>query len=184
LKTVFRPRPATIPNAPEPIQKWCAQENLSNKNLISDLEEEFGKIGAVKKWTPVLTFATPGNLSVAYTSQDAEVILTKGMVELTFRIAAVPTFTTASGNLQITGCPYTASTLSIDSALIWHGGLTWGGITKAGYTQVNPQIAAASNVILFTASGSGSAPSAVTASDVPTGGSVVLRGTMVFRIRS
>ena len=130
-------------------------------------------------WTPVLTFATPGNLSVSYTTQVGDYTIIDREVFGSFRIVTSGfTHTTASGNLQVTGFPVTPSS---DTGFVWDGALTWGGITKAGYTQVCCAFAAGSATLLFTASGSGVAPSNIAAADMPTAGSVVLRGNFRFR---
>jgi hypothetical protein len=84
------------------------------------------------------------------------------------------THTTASGNLTMTGAPFAAATQ------IFGGFFAFNGITKAGYTQFVAQIQASS--ILFNASGSGVAESGVSAPDVPTGGTVRLRGSLIYRV--
>lgn len=132
-------------------------------------------------WTPTLTFATPGDLSVAYTTRLGEVTKTGNSVRATFSIVTSAfTHTTASGALQITGLPYAVASDSIAC----DGALLWGGVTKANYTSMDCAIAVGSSTITFGISGSGQAPAAVSVGDVPTGGTVTLRGTINFRTSS
>jgi hypothetical protein len=54
-----------------------------------------------KSWTPVLTFATPGNLSTTYSTQNGKVRRTRdGMVHLSMDVVTSAfTHTTASGEI-------------------------------------------------------------------------------------
>jgi hypothetical protein len=126
--------------------------------------------------TPAVTFATPGNLSVAYTTQTGKYVLRDGMVHADIQIVTSTfTHTTASGNLSITGFPF-ASVLAGQM-----GAMDFQGITKAGYTQVNIRTTA-TTAMDAVASASGSAVSAVTAADMPTGGTVIIQGSIAYRI--
>jgi hypothetical protein len=127
-------------------------------------------------WTPTLTFGTPGNLSVSYTIRSGSAIKIGNLVVASFNVVTSAfTHTTASGNATITGLPYAAETSpAVDS---W-GAVNWAGVTKAGYTQIMGVVGSTS--LVFYASGSGVARSVVTAADMPTGGSVVLSGTICY----
>lgn len=187
MKTVLRNRTGTVPDGiPESLRLWIITQNADNVRDNQDLEEEFNKIGLVKRWTPVLTFSTPGNLAVTYSTQAGDLIRTRDEVVANFNIVTSAfTWTTSSGSLNITGLPYTASTLSADSGFVWSGALgVMQGVTKAGYTGFSPVIIAASNVISVVASGSGKTADNVQAADMPTGGSILLKGKIHFRIRS
>lgn len=59
-------------------------------------------------FTPVLTFSTPGDLSVVYVVQAGWYWRIGQLLHVIVRVQATPTFTTASGNLRITGLPYPA----------------------------------------------------------------------------
>ena len=134
------------------------------------------------KWTPAITFATPGDLAVTYTTQVGDLAIIDGEVRAGFRIiTSAFTHTTAAGNLQITGLPIQANS---DSGFVWSGALpSWGGITMAGgRTQCGLSITAGTSVITVTASGSAVASANITAAEMPTGGAVVLRGDIRFRI--
>lgn len=186
MKTVLRQRNGWIPDGiNESLRRWIVNLNANTAQDKQDLEEEFNKIGSVKRWTPVLTFTTPGDVSVGYTAQAGDLIRTRDEVMATFNIVTSSfTHTTASGSLNITGLPYTASTLSADSGFAWLGDMFFSGITKAGYTQIVPAIVAGDNTITLVASGSAKTVDPVMAADMPTGGSVILKGSIHFRIRS
>ena len=84
--------------------KFPAAQNASaDANTLDDYEEG--------GWTPVVTFDTPGDLNVVYSTQTGsytkkgrEVTVTGEIVTSTF------THTTASGSLRITGIPIAEST--------------------------------------------------------------------------
>jgi hypothetical protein len=131
-------------------------------------------------WTPVLTFATPGDLSVVYsvlvgtyTQVGRLRFLTLDLVTSTF------THTTASGNLNITGCPFTSMN---SPAATYRGSLQWTGITKANYTEAIFALANNSATLLVQMSGSGQAVATVSTGDMPTGGTVQLRGNITFQV--
>ncbi len=128
-------------------------------------------------WTPVLTFVTAGNLSVAYSQQTGTGTKIRRRIDLTFQIdTSTFTHTTASGNVRITGSPYTAESDIVKSP----GALEWQGITKANYTNIVTRITQSTAIMNLVASGSGQNISTVTAADMPTGGAVSLRGSSSF----
>lgn len=130
-------------------------------------------------WTPVLTFATPGNLAVSYTTQVGRYVqISSNVVLLHFNIlTSAFTFTTATGAIQITGSPFTTNATA---GLSSRGVLQWGGITKAGYTHINPSMGANSSLITINGSGSAQPISAVVAADTPTGGTVQFIGDIII----
>jgi len=129
-------------------------------------------------WTPVLTFATQGDLSVSYSAQVGSGTKKGREVTLTFAVVSSAfTHSTASGNCQITGSPYTAQNVS---NLNHMGALQWGGITKANYTHVVSRITPNTAIIEMVACGSGQAASVITTTDVPSGGTPTFRGTLTF----
>ena len=139
-------------------------------------------IVATGTWTPVLTFATPGNLSVSYIAQAGTYMKIGPMVIAQFGVVTSSfTHTTASGDLQVTGLPFT----SFSAAWITGTGAgSWQGINKTGYTDVIARIGTSSNTIFLQASGPGQAQTTVLASDVPSGGAVTLYFTLVFQASS
>lgn len=135
-------------------------------------------LAAATAWTPALTFATAGNQNIAYTHQVGRYFRVGPFVIVFFSIqTSTFTHTTASGDLQITGLPVAPSNIS---GMIWQGALSWGGITKASYTQINTETHSGQTLFWFRASGSAQAVSTVVAADVPTGGTVTLRGYFAY----
>jgi hypothetical protein len=170
----------------------CKATLASTETLIYDKEGQFYVMtadGAFKNdsisyaesdWTPVLTFATPGDLSVTYSTQFGKATKIGRQVTLHFALqTSAFTHTTASGNCQITGAPYTSVNATNFFAL---SSLLWRGITKANYTDVCVQIPANDTILSVVASGSGQAFASVTAADMPTGGTVGFRGVITYLV--
>ena len=131
-----------------------------------------------ESWTPVLTFATPGDVSVTYSIQVGRKKLIGNYCLAWFDIVTSAfTYLTSAGDLQITGLGET--TLNV-TGLQNFGSMKFQGITKVGFTQFVPQIAPGVSTIVINASGSAVANGNVDAADVPTGGSVILRGWILF----
>jgi hypothetical protein len=126
-----------------------------------------------RNWTPVLSFSTPGNLTVTYAVQKGTWSRVGDYTYYTCDIQTSSfTHTTASGPLLVSGLPFNAKNVTNVNHL---GATYWQGITKAGYTQVGVQLPANATVFAFPAFGSAQAVSNVSAADMPTGGSVVIR---------
>ena len=156
---------------------FAVGSNGSAQMDVRGVNTNLATIGA-NTWTPVITFATPGDLSVAYSQQIGKYTREGNRVTAHFRIVTSTfTHTTASGNLSITGLPFTSGTLT---NFFQGGALMWEGITKATYTDINPVVASNSAVISLVASGSGVAGSVVGVPDMPTGGTVALTGTVSY----
>ena len=129
-------------------------------------------------FTPVLTFTTPGNLTVVYAAQAGSYVRHGNLVTINFTaITSTFTHTTASGTLQLTGLPFTG--LAGEQS---YGSMQFAGITKATFTYFAPRVNGAVTNLEFVANGSGVSPTTVQASDTPTGGTVNLRGTVTYRI--
>lgn len=135
-------------------------------------------IGIPLPWTPIFTFATPGDLAQNYSTQLGDFLRTKsGMVHMTFSISAAPTFTTASGNLRIGTMPIPS--LAVTNRTV--GAMSFSGITKAGYTQFMARMSpVASTQFEVIASGSAVAIDNVTAANFTTTGFVVFEGTISY----
>lgn len=129
-------------------------------------------------WTPTISFATPGDLSVAYSNQVGKVIKIGQVVFLEFYIVTTTfTHTTASSFLEIQGLPYPVISGGVES---WSGTLGFSGITKTNYTQFNSFTVTGGSVLRFRASGEAVPISDVQSADVPTGGNVYLIGSIVY----
>lgn len=143
----------------------------ANANTLDEYEEG--------TWTPSFTFDTPGNLNRTLSTQVGNYTKIGNKVKLSFSMAT-STFlhTTASGNLAITGVPFAPKN---DVAIFYQGSLSWGGITKAGYTQANVVfVSSETTTMRVYMSGSGVASTTVLATDMPTAGTVLLRGTITY----
>lgn len=145
----------------------ATQVPSANANTLDDYEKG--------TWTPTLSFATPGDLSVAYTTRNGtytkigdRVIIDYDIVTSTF------THTTASGNAQITSIPFTPAARSFAA-------LNFAGITKATYTSFLTRISAGSTMLTIAAAGSGVVGSSVVAADMPSGGTVILQSAGNYR---
>lgn len=161
-------------NWPESNGDYFSLVTDSSTRHANLLDTKFGE------YVPGLTFATPGDLSVAYTAQKAYWTQVGQAVTLSITIITSSfTHTTASGNLTIDLGPFTTAN---KTDYITTGSLYFGGITKAGFSQFTPRIIANTTDIEIVASNSASAFSNVVAADMPTGGSVVLNLTIDFEV--
>lgn len=148
----------------------ATQVASSGPNTLDDYEEG--------TWTPALTFATPGNLSVTYTTQAGFYTKIGRECKISFSvITATFTHTTASGSLTITGMPFMSLSTSGNTSM---GGTSWQGITKAGFTDAAALVASSSNNVTVLMSQSGANRAGVVAADMPTGGSVIIQATVVY----
>lgn len=145
----------------------AAQVPSANANTLDDYEEG--------TWTPTLTFATPGDVSVSYVVRVGEYTKIGNRVIVSYDVVTSAfTHTTASGNVQVTGLPFTITARSFGTA-------NFQGITKASYTAFSPRFSTGDSLLTVAASGSGAGGSSVTAADMPTGGTVILQGTCTHR---
>jgi hypothetical protein len=151
----------------------ATQNPSANPNTLDDYEEG--------TWTPACTFATPGDLVFTHSSQIG--IYTKiGNIVTAHFTATSSTFThsTASGNFQITGFPFAAAENSSQGQRC--AGAQWQGITKANYTDMTASVEPSSTLATVRASGSGQTTATITAADMPTGGTVVMRGSATYLV--
>lgn len=139
-------------------------------NTLDDYEENV--------FTPVLTFVTPGDLAVTYSIQSGYYTKIGRQVTAHFHVATSAfTHTTASGFVNITGLPFAAANLTNNAAF---GSLIFRGITKATFTQFTARVVENTSLIEIIASGSGIAVGSVGVPDMPTGGTVLLRGSITY----
>jgi hypothetical protein len=150
----------------------AAQSASADANTLDDYEEG--------TWTPVLTYTTLGDLAVTYSIQigtytkiGRQVIASGQVTTSSF------THTTASGIVGLTGLPFTSANVSNTN---YFGSPQWAGITRANYTHVCACVFANSSIMNFSISGSGQVLANVTHANMPTGGSVVLGGTVPYLV--
>lgn len=148
----------------------ATQVPSAGANTLDDYEEG--------TWTPVLTFGTPGDLSVAYTTQTGQYVKIGKQVTLSLQIlTSAFTHTTASGTCRITGAPFSpgAGELSI-------GTFRWRGITIASMVDIMTQISASSTTLFVVASQSGGSVTSISTTHMPTGGTVDFTCTITFGV--
>jgi hypothetical protein len=130
-------------------------------------------------FTPAFTFVTPGNQTIAYSTQVGryEVRGSKCFVEI---LLSMSTFThsTAAGNARITGLPFAASASSNDGAPL----TLFSGITKANYTQFAVLTQNGQTYLLLGGSGSGQAFGTLTTADLPTGGTKAIKVAFDYEV--
>lgn len=130
-------------------------------------------------WTPVLTFATAPTTPFTYTTQVGTYTKIGRLVTLSFTVLTSSFDTTgAAGEFRISGIPHNPRTLTGYEPV---GIVTAQGISKTGYTQVNVEASSASSVInLVACNPATSAISTVAFADMPSLGTVRLKGTLTY----
>jgi len=136
---------------------------------------------AVTSWTPVVTFATAGDLSVSYSVQVAAYSRVGDVVDIIFNIGFIPTYTTASGAFRITGLPFASNaTASRVSYGICNNGSTL--TYPAGATTLNAYIATNNTYIQVIPIGSATSLAALSTSNFASGTAFSLSGTIRYFI--
>lgn len=133
-----------------------------------------GKVeGVTVTFSPTITFATPGNLSVAYSAQVGRWSRVGNMVDVLIDITTSTfTHTTAAGDLVIGTVP----TCVTASGGRWTGSMQFNGVTKANYTQFCPYIRSGDSTLSVAASASAQGgPTNLTFAELPTAGTVILQ---------
>lgn len=149
------------------LQFTGTRTGAGDANTLDDYEEG--------TWTPALTAATPGDLAVTYGTRLGGYTKIGRTVHVWFDIVTSAfTWSTASGNFEITGLPFTAS--SVEGVCAPYSS----GWTKAGYTQMLAGFASGSTFLNLLASGSGQARTASVIADWPSGGVVKITGSITY----
>jgi hypothetical protein len=134
-------------------------------------------------WTPTLTCATVGNLTVAYATQVGRVdYISPYLVNVYYRLVCTPTFTTATGEVRIAGMPLVAVN---DSAYFAVGsGFISGFTLPAGYTSVAPIIrdAGSSSQVAVQKYGSGVAAANLLITEAASGVAITIVSSINLRI--
>lgn len=138
---------------------------------------------AVTPWTPVLSCASPGDLNIsAYTTQVGVEKRIDDLMVVSFQIviaALAFTYSTASGNLRITGLSTAA--IQSPSGIAFFGAARFTGITKANYTNFAFSPAGGGGQFLgLIASASAQTSANVAITDLPSAGAITLAGTVAY----
>lgn len=152
----------------------AVQVPSANVNTLDDYEEG--------TWTPVLTFAVPGNVNVIYSTQGGDYTKVGNRVDYWWRIVTTTfTHTTSTGNLQITGLPFT----SVVTTGLSEGSFRSSGLTVAigtSFDSLTASLSAGSALLEFTISAVGGGNSAtMTTGNHTTGNNMVNVGHIVMR---
>jgi len=140
--------------------------NFGGTALANYLEQTF---------TPTFTFDTPGDLSVSYGFRQARYTRIGRIVTSSFSLVVTPTYTTASGDVLITGLPFTSAANASGVFFEKNAGLTY----PAAVTHVVLYLAAASST--FKIRGFGSATNTFfTTTQFPTATSATFSFTIKF----
>jgi hypothetical protein len=127
-------------------------------------------------WTPVLGFSG-GNGTLTFTDAAGSPTgwwerFSRGVrIGWNVQLTAF-TLGTATGNLQLTGHGFTNRNSTGQHEV---GTMVWGGITKANFTEIKPQLAVNATAINFVACGSGQAQTAIQHGDT-IAATLMLRG--------
>lgn len=122
-------------------------------------------------FTPGLTIATVGDLSVSYSANGGHYVRLGPIVEFSLRVATSAfTWSTASGAWRI-GLPIVAATRDCVVACSVRG------YTKANFTQIVGLISSGNSYLQLLAAGSGQTPTSLAAADLPSGGTLDIFAT-------
>jgi hypothetical protein len=150
------------------VQFPATQVPSANANALDDYEEG--------TWTPTITFATPGDLSVTYATQNGRYTKIGDVVIANIDIqTATFTHTTASGALRVS-LPF-----AVNAAIVPTSGGIFQGWTAAGYM---PSIQGDNGSAFATPRAQGSGVNLLTlgAAHFTTGGTVRVQATLVYKV--
>jgi hypothetical protein len=107
--------------------------------------QEIARSHVAKTFTPVVTFATPGDLSVAYTDQSGRYTIVGNILKWEMTLSFTPTYTTASGDFIITGLPVAPLLNGAGQQATRLSGVAWGGTD----TQISVYVNSSSEIKLW-----------------------------------
>lgn len=123
-------------------------------------------------FTPSISFATPGDVAVTYTTQSGTYWIIGNL--LFWKIAILTssfTWSTSAGDFRVNGLPFTVKN-NVNSRGVGSG--SFEGITKVNYTQYTPTCREGTTTMAIVASGSGQSNSNVSTANVASGGTIQL----------
>jgi len=130
-------------------------------------------------FTPVITFATPGDLSVVYSTQLGQYVRIGNLVTVSIQLAFTPTYTTASGTFFIESLPFTANNnvnYPGQGAGWISGPLTW---PSAG-TNLSFAVGANTSQIIIIASVPAAGPGVFSSTQITTGLATTIACTVTY----
>ncbi len=129
-------------------------------------------------WTPTFTFATPGDLSFAYSLQVGEYWRIGNQIVALYTVSGTATFTTSSGAVQITGLPVAANSSFGGPGVARFSGT--GHTLPAGTTYLNSSLSVNASLLTFLGSGSGIASASMAATNITSGVAFLVIGCQVY----
>jgi hypothetical protein len=136
--------------------------------------------GTLIAWTPTVTFATPGDLTVSYASQVGYYVFNNGLVNANFIINFTPTFTTASGAFEVTNFPMTSANIA---GLVWVGSVevTSANLTfPVGTTYLTCRLGHNSTLANIDATGTNAITAGITTTSFVSGQAQGFRGSITY----
>lgn len=149
-----------------------------SKDLYLDFQDDV-KIkvdGEAERQTDV-SFRGNGDLTVVYTTKWLDIITRQYTTTYNVSINCVPTFTTASGDIELDVS--TNGVMPADALCV--GSMVFQGINKTGYTEYAPVMENGSNNMKILAYGVGKTPSYVTYADITSGATLKMYITLTAR---
>jgi hypothetical protein len=145
------------------LQFPATQNASSNANTLDDYEEG--------TFTPSLTFATPGNLTVVYSTRVGRYTKIGETVTVNFRMVTTTwTHTTASGASLVTGLPFSTPASPSDISYVLSTGVTTGPQPGTNWSLPGLVIgASASTASLFLSNLASGSSIAMTPPNMPSG---------------
>lgn len=124
-------------------------------------------------WTPVFTFATPGDLALSGVSTKGFYVRVGDLVTLFCDYSFTVTYTTASGNATLTGLPI--ASVAGQGGVVTAISLSNSVIYPVGSTYLVLSLSGSSTTLIFVALGSGAVGGALTTAHIASGSSNTLR---------
>jgi hypothetical protein len=128
-------------------------------------------------WTPVATFSTPGDVSVAYTTQTGTYTRMGNVVIITMTLTFTPTFTTAAGSLDVSGLPFTILS-TIYGTAINGSGFNY----PASRTDIASSFVASGTILRVVGTGSGVSASNLGVTQFTSGVSHTIRASAFYLV--
>ena len=149
-----------------------------SKSLYLDFQDDVSvKVdGEAERQTDV-AIRSSGDLSVVYTTKWLDIITRQYTTTYNVSLVCVPTFTTASGDIQLDVS--TNGVMPADALCV--GSMVFSGINKAGYTEYAPVMENGSNNMKIMAYGVGKTPAYVTFADITSGATLKMYITLTTR---
>jgi hypothetical protein len=166
------PTPATADNDTSIATTAYVKNNLTTAAIQALLGYAEGT------WTPTVTFTTPGDVNVVYSSRLGIYTKIGRLVIVQFDIiTSTFTFTTSAGLFQITGLPFTAAATYRSSGAFSH--VTGFKAFSAGHTYLSPRIDPSGTIVTLVELGTTDAAVAGPA-NFTSGTNLVIRGYAIY----